>query len=445
MLNEENPKKARTFFDKLNLIKNISKYGIIILILSILICRLKFKLSLILSIIISLISILFIIIIIAILVLKPFEIFKKAGYEEEWNDLYGEKIINIPYYKNDMIINTFKKDSINFNEEIGNINNGKDYHTNERNYYDLYIPYSSLKRKNEYNGIILTIHGGGWITGSKELASFFCCRYAKYGYITATMNHTLLVKKYKEYNIFRIVDEITSCIENIKEKLKNEGFDENKLELALAGFSSGAHLSLLYGYSMKNISPLPIKFVINIVGPVSLEPKYWIFLGKNQKPLENIESKDIENGLKEKKIKFWEDENYFLNYMNLFIGEKYSKKELKEMIENKKNKIDNEKFKEIFKVSKYGFPIIYVNSSTIPTLCQYGGRDPLIGIGMYSYLKDLADKYGNKLELVYMKDGGHALINYETEEGVKSMREMHYQILNFAKTYFTSNSHLYYH
>ena len=59
------------------------------------------------------------------------------------------------------------------------------------------------------------------------------------------MNYTLLVKKYNEYNIFRILDEITSCIDNIKTELKNEGFDENKLELALGGASSGAHLSLL--------------------------------------------------------------------------------------------------------------------------------------------------------------------------------------------------------
>ena len=63
---------------------------------------------------------------------------------------------------------------------------------------------------------------------------------------------------------------------NIKHKLKNLGFDENKLELAIGGVSSGAHLSLLYGYSMKNI-PIPLKFLINIVGPLSLEIKYCIF------------------------------------------------------------------------------------------------------------------------------------------------------------------------
>ena len=185
-------------------------------------------------------------------------------------------------------MNSFKKGGINFKEEIGNINNGNDYQKSELNYYDIYIPYSSLKRKNKYNGIILFIHRGGWEKGVKEDMKFYCSRYAKCGYISSTMNYTFLIKKYKEYNIFRILDEITACISNIKAKLNKEGFDENKLEIALGGASGGAHLSLLYGYSIKN-SPLLAKFVINIVGLVSLEPEGWYLIDKDREPLHNIE------------------------------------------------------------------------------------------------------------------------------------------------------------
>ena len=130
---------------------------------------------------------------------------------------------------------------------------------------------------------------------------FYCSRYAKCGYITSTMNYTLLIKKYKEYNIFRILDEITACINNIKSQLKKEGFEETKLEIALGEASAGAHLSLLYGYSIKN-SPLPVKFVINIVGLVSLEPEGWYLIDKDREPLDNIEPDDIENAIKEKII-----------------------------------------------------------------------------------------------------------------------------------------------
>ena len=47
------------------------------------------------------------------------------------------------------------------------------------------------------------------------------------------MNHTLLSKNNKQSSIFKILDEITSYLENIKFQLKKIGFDENKLELAM--------------------------------------------------------------------------------------------------------------------------------------------------------------------------------------------------------------------
>ena len=112
---------------------------------------------------------------------------------------------------------------------------------------------------------MLFIHGGSFQYLSKEYTIHCSIRYAKYGYITAQLNHTYLLKGNKQTSIFKILDEITACLENIKLKLKNMGFDENKLELAIGGTSSGAHLSLLYEYSIKYI-PFPLKFVINIVG-----------------------------------------------------------------------------------------------------------------------------------------------------------------------------------
>ena len=169
--------------------KTIILGSICIVIVSILIFKLKFHINIFISLIIS-----------VLIVISLFRIFirlymKRIGNYEPWHDLYGQKYTNIPYYQNDIIINTFKKNGDNFNEEVGEINNGDDYKKNERNYYDIYIPYSSLKNKNNFNGIILFIHGGAWKHGNKENIEFFCSRYAKYGYITASMNHTYLNKK----------------------------------------------------------------------------------------------------------------------------------------------------------------------------------------------------------------------------------------------------------
>ena len=107
------------------------------------------------------------------------------------------------------------------------------------------------------------------------------------------------------------------------------------------------------------------------------------------------------------------------------------------MLLNKKIKKDNKKYKKKKKIAQNAFPYKYINSNTVPTLCIYGGIDTLVGVAQYSFLKQLAEKYGYKIELVYMKNGGHMLEDYKTTEGVKAMREIHYQILTFAKTYFT--------
>ena len=413
---------------------NQIKYGSLsILIISFLL----FKFQIQLNIFYSILSTLCIIILISLYLFYRFKNFlKRAGYISEWHDLYGEKYINLPYYKDDKIINSFKKDDINYNKEIGEINEGKDYEKNNRNYYDLFIPYSTLKRKDKNNGVILFIHGGGWQFGKKEYTEYLTARYAKYGYITAQLNYTYLSKKDKKCNIFKILDEITSCLESVKEKLKNLGFNENKLELAIGGGSAGAHLSLLYGYSIKNI-PIPLKFLINFVGPLSLEPKFWCKLAKNVPTLDSIERRDIEKGIKEKKIVgFYDDEFNLLNFMNIFLQDKYSDKELKEILVNKKIDLNNEKYKKMENILKYAYPINFVNKNSVPTLCIYGGDDSLIGIAHYSFLKQLSEQYGNKVELVYMKNGGHALGDYETENGKNALREMHYQILNFAKNYF---------
>ena len=108
------------------------------------------------------------------------EIYEKAGYIESWNDLYGIQKSNLSYAKNDKIINSFKKGGDNYNETMGEINEGNDYPINERNKYSLYIPYSSLNQLNKYNGIFLFIHGGSWTGGNKEDIEFLSRRYAKW-------------------------------------------------------------------------------------------------------------------------------------------------------------------------------------------------------------------------------------------------------------------------
>jgi len=74
------------------------------------------------------------------------------------NDTNITFLLNVSYAKT-KIKNTFKKGGANYNENIGNLNDGEDYDKNERNVYDIYFPDKNLI--NLKKPIILSIHGGG--------------------------------------------------------------------------------------------------------------------------------------------------------------------------------------------------------------------------------------------------------------------------------------------
>ena len=207
-------------------------------------------------------------------------------------DPKNEIYLNISTSENKKIINSFKEGGENYNETLGNINNGSDYSETDRDNFDICIPKDVNKRKDDYNSIYLFIHGGGWVEGDKANVSESCDKYGSKGIICTSMSYTLLNGKYKEYNVFRILDEITATIKGIKKFLGEKGFDKNKLELFISGGSAGAHLALLYSYAIKN-SPIPIKFIINVSGPVTLEHGHWLTTRNITDSLESIDPESI--------------------------------------------------------------------------------------------------------------------------------------------------------
>ena len=220
------------------------------------------------------------------------------------------------------------------------------------------------------------------------------------GYITATMGYTVLSGQYEQYNIYRILDEITACIESIKEELIKLNFNSDKLEIAIGGISAGAHIALLYGYSIKN-SPIKIKFLINIVGPLSLEPEFWYQPAIFNNTLDNLEMDTINTAIENGTIIGIFEEPTYIGLMNGFLGNLYNEDDIKSMItiNNTINK-DSEKYKEMFKKVQNSFPIKFVNNDTLPTLCEYAGNDSLVGVGMFRFLKQLFDKYGKRLIMI---------------------------------------------
>ena len=359
-------------------------------------------------------------------------------------DFYGTKFINLSYAIDGKIENTFKENGINYNKSRGIINNNKDYIANDRSFYDLYIPQYSLENKNNYNGIILWLHGGAWIMGNKEQMNSFIKNYIQNGYIIANMGYTLLNSVYKDANIFRILDEVRACIKSIRNKLVNkEKFDGNKLGLGIGGGSAGGHISLLYSYLMKD-SPIPVKFVMDYCGPIGLDPKYFTHLANNSEPLNSIENLIIiQQSLENKKIVENKGSEFLINLMNGFLGNIYSKEFINSIMVNGSINKTNSNYTELLNKVKFA-DITYVNDeSKCPTICFYTGRDNIAGLSHFAYLNERA-KGERIIKFVYSKYIGHEF-NYdhstkETEnDGKYAIKMWNYYIYDFAKSYFKEN------
>ncbi|MBQ7101109.1 MAG: alpha/beta hydrolase [Clostridia bacterium] len=162
---------------------------------------------------------------------------------------------------------------------IGNLSN-EEYETYkdlaygeaERNIMDIYVPDSAYE--NGHNGVILYIHGGSWTGGNKEDMAQRSKRFAQKGYITATMNYTLYADGlFGKVTALTMCDEIGKAIEKIK--AFSDEKELNITKLAVSGYSAGAHLSMLYGFSRADESAIELVFTANQVGPSDFHSEVW--------------------------------------------------------------------------------------------------------------------------------------------------------------------------
>lgn len=387
-----------------------------------------------------------ILLLIAVILILYFLVINKKDSNEN-NNKKDEKtdihfFYNISTATNGKIPNTFREGGKNYNDSIGNINDGEDYEANDRNDFDLCIPASIMKRKNKYNIVFLYIHGGAWIKGEKKDIST-ACSPKTLEIISASMSYTLLNSTYGESSIFRIMDDVNAVIYKLKEKLKEEGFNENKLELFLQGDSAGAHICLLYSNIIKE-PIIPIKFIYNVVGPVSMSPFDFLIAKQEIGSLSNIEPESIENAWKYNTIMYLNlpytiNHFYVIQFMNLLLGKKFDDNinQLYDFI-NDDIKFDSPDFKDLLEKVKYAFPIVYINEKSPPVLCGYGGKDIINGIKQYSLLKTAYVNAGisDKIELVYFRYGNHDL-GINTEYGQKKLLIANQKRDEMIKKYFT--------
>ena len=372
---------------------------------------------------------------------------KNSNQEQDYPEV--SIFINISTSENNIIKNSFKKGGENYIPEIGNLNNGKDYKENERDNFDLCIPKSVLQNKTNYQTIVLNIHGGGWVGGKKINVEDSCNKDFYKNLILASMSYTLLNGKYEEYNIFRILDEITAVLSTLKRFLINKGFDGNKLELIIQGGSAGAHLSLLYSYMIKN-SPIPIKFIFNGVGPISVNPDDFLTTLPGSEPLDDIGPEEIKKAKIENRIIPMNGNETGVNmnstilmmFMNGWLGRPLNENfdKIFSNLEKKEINKSSEIYQEMLNKTSYAYPIKYVNKESIPTLCIYGGKDEEVGVAQYAKLKEaFLNNSNNNITRVYFKYGKHdPFYNATGDYGKNMMKKFSEELLKYCNKYLDS-------
>lgn len=139
---------------------------------------------------------------------------------------------------------------------------------------DIYYPENSSQK---YPGIIL-VHGGGWISGSKENERFLAQELASKGYVAMAINYSLSdVAKYPA-----AVEDIEDALKFIKKHRKEFSLDKNKI--AIGGNSAGAQLATLVGVKNKVQAIVNIDGIVSFIHPESEEgtyATYWFGASKS--------------------------------------------------------------------------------------------------------------------------------------------------------------------
>ena len=90
---------------------------------------------------------------------------------------------------------------------------------------------------------IIFIHGGGWRTGKRQDYKFYTTRFAKHGYVVATISYRL-----KEAGYFpNCVEDVKCAVRWMRANAEKLHVDPNRI--AVIGGSAGGHLSMMAGYS----------------------------------------------------------------------------------------------------------------------------------------------------------------------------------------------------
>ena len=258
------------------------------------------------------------------------------------------------------------------------------YGDHERQRVDIFIP----EKVKNVSGLILFIHGGGWVDGDKTVhhpdAQFFC----NLGYVVASMNYRYVSEN---INIFDELDDITSALKAVKNKCFSHGLKPRRL--ILSGGSAGAHLSLMYAYTRQNEAPVtPVAVCAYCPGVNCAKPDFLLGISG-------------------------EFEDWKYGVLSKACGTAVTKSDL----------LNIQQQTALLKIS----PEKYVSSDCVPTAVFHGRHDELVPLEQIKCFMDLLDSTGVKNDFLLYENSNHALDKdpetaLQAKNIIKSYAEMYF-------------------
>lgn len=210
---------------------------------------------------------------------------------------------------------------------------------------DVYLP----EGRDTDTKVIVLIHGGSWVAGSKEDMAFLVPTIQDQfpDHAIVNINYRLATPDSPMYP--KQIEDIQQVIEHVESSDYVLSDD-----YAFVGVSAGAHLSMLYSY--KYDTEHDVKAVVDIVGPADFkDPAYTVH------PL------------------------YEQSAMNLLGTTTPTEQQITEIN-----------------------PVDHITTLAPPILSFYGGQDPLVPASQGPRLKAKLDQAGVYNEFNFYEDGGHA-------------------------------------
>lgn len=255
------------------------------------------------------------------------------------------------------------------------------YGEHERHCVDICFPENTEK----IMGLIFYIHGGGFTAGDKCCHTADIRRCAENGYISASTNYRFVSEN---VNCFDVMEDLTASLKKVREFVSEKGVKLEKM--LITGGSAGAHLALLYAYSMADKAPIKPMAAVSYCGSTDVANTDMILDTHLDKPERMAE--------------------LFSNLCNY--------------------KIDLDNFEEAVPALKKVSPLYYLNKNSVPTIMVHGAKDGCVPPKNAEKLDAKLEELGIEHKYIILPNSDHGLGN-----DPECMEEAYRLLLQYADKY----------